>query len=133
MSPRSWPLLDGLRRWRDARQRRWNRRWIGSLRVVDDRLEHVRGGRTIFRIAAGQLRQVEFYKVDRITVDDVCCDLLTDDGQVLTIHEEQEGWAAAVAWLEQLPGFHPAWRRDVLETPFAENRTLAYVRRDRIY
>ena len=73
------------------------------------------------------------YKLDELTTDLVCCDIVTgsDDGeQIRTIHEELPGFDAVMARFEALPGFDRKWRDEVIDPPFATNRTVIYSRGD---
>jgi hypothetical protein len=71
------------------------------------------------------------YKLDELTTDLVCCDIVTGAGdgeQIRTIHEELPGFHAAMASFEILPGFDRRWREAVILPPFATNRTIVYSR-----
>jgi len=74
------------------------------------------------------------YKIDELTTDLVCCDIVTSSGegeQIRTVHEELPGFENLMARLEALPGFNRKWREAVILPPFAENRTIIYERRAR--
>jgi hypothetical protein len=69
------------------------------------------------------------YKLDELTTDLVCCDIVTgaDDGQeIRTIHKELPGFDAVMKGFESLPGFDRQWRNAVVLPPFATNRTVVY-------
>ena len=71
------------------------------------------------------------YKVDELTTDLVCCDVVTDAGegeQMRTIHEELPGFGAAMASFESLPGFDRTWGEAVISPSFEANRTVIYRR-----
>jgi hypothetical protein len=71
------------------------------------------------------------YKLDELTTDLVCCDIVTgagDDEQIRTIHEELAGFDAIMTRFEILPGFDQKWRDEVIDPPFATNRTVIYSR-----
>jgi hypothetical protein len=48
---------------------------------------------------------------------------------MVTAHEDLEGWEELTACLRDLPGFDGEWFAKVSQPPFAEGRTLVYVRR----
>lgn len=112
-----------------TREARRFRRWHGYLRISDGRLERIRRRALIFSLDLDEVSRVEFYKVDQITVDCVCCDTHMQDSSAWTIDEDLDGWSEAIAWLDLLPGFLSTWRRRLIQPPFAENRTVAFVRR----
>lgn len=69
------------------------------------------------------------YKIDELTTDLVCCDIVTGSGdgeQIRTIHEEIPGFDTVMAHFEALPGFNKQWRDAVILPPFATNRTTIY-------
>jgi hypothetical protein len=71
------------------------------------------------------------YKLDELTTDLVCCDIVTcagDGEQIRTIHEELPGFGAAMKSFESLPGFDREWRDAILLPPSATNRTVIYSR-----
>jgi len=71
------------------------------------------------------------YKLDELTTDLVCCDIVTGAGdgeQIRTIHEELPGFDAAMKHFESLPGFDRQWRDMVILPPFATNRAVIYSR-----
>lgn len=82
-------------------------------------------------VSLDEIEAVIAYKLDEITTDLVCCDIVTDVGdgeQIRTIHEELPGFDAAMARFETLPGFDGKWRDKVIDPPFATNRTVIYSR-----
>lgn len=82
-------------------------------------------------VALDEVRAVVVYKLDELTTDLVCCDIVTgagDNEQIRTIHEELPGFEAAMRSFETLPGFNRQWRDAVVLPPFATNRTVAYER-----
>lgn len=100
-----------------------------AVRIVDDAVVGVKGDHVRVRIPRALLRRVDMYKIDHITVDLVCCDIVFGQGDSLftsTFHEELEGWDDLLAWLETLPGFRSDWRSAVIQPPFAENRTTVF-------
>jgi hypothetical protein len=82
-------------------------------------------------VSLEQVSAVVAYKLDELTTDLVCCDIVTGSGdgeQIRTIHEELAGFDDLMAHLEILPGFDRKWREAVILPPFAENRTILYER-----
>lgn len=82
-------------------------------------------------ISFQEFSQIIAYKIDELTSDLVCCDIVTGSGsgeQVRSVHEETPGFEALMARFETLPGFHPKWREAVILPPFANNPTIIYNR-----
>ncbi|GAA0296808.1 hypothetical protein GCM10009087_03250 [Sphingomonas oligophenolica] len=82
-------------------------------------------------VSLDEVRAIIAYKLDELTTDLVCCDIVTGAGdgeQIRTIHEELSGFDAAMAKFENLPGFNREWRDAVIDPTFATNRTLIYSR-----
>lgn len=82
-------------------------------------------------VSLEEVSAIVAYKLDELTTDLVCCDIVTgaDDGeQIRTIHEELPGFDAAMASFENLPGFNRQWRDAVILPPFDTNRTVIYSR-----
>jgi len=77
-------------------------------------------------VSLGEINAVVVYKLDEITTDLVCCDIVTGAGdgeQIRTVHEELPGFDLAMARLEALPAFNRMWRDEVILPPLATNRT----------
>jgi len=91
-------------------------------------LEAILREKVLFRLERETILAVEFFKRDMITVDDLCCDIYVE-GAVWRIDEELPGWNAALAWLEELPGFRKNWWDDVMQPPMAECRQVVFDRR----
>lgn len=82
-------------------------------------------------VSLDEINAVIAYKLDEITTDLVCCDIVTgvgDGEQIRTIHEELPGFDLAMARLEALPAFNQMWRSEVILPPFATNRTTIFSR-----
>lgn len=82
-------------------------------------------------VSLDEVRAIVAYKLDELTTDLVCCDIVTgaaDGEQIRTIHEELLGFDAAMKAFEALPGFDRQWRDAVVLPPFATNRTVIYDR-----
>lgn len=83
-------------------------------------------------VSLDKVRAIVAYKIDELTTDLVCCDIVTGSGhgeQIRTIHEEIPGFDAVMARFETLPGFNRKWRETVILPPFASNRAIIYDRR----
>ena len=85
------------------------------------------GGYMILHFDLPDVERVIFYKLDRITIDLICCDVEAD-GKTWTFHEELEVWAALMSRLEALPGFRADWFAAVSKPAFALCETVAYKR-----
>lgn len=82
-------------------------------------------------VALDEVSAIVDYKLDELTTDLVCCDIVTGAGdgeQIRTIHAELLGFDAAVKAFDALPGFDRQWRDAVVFPPFATNRTIIYDR-----
>ena len=71
--------------------------------------------------------RVEFFKRDEITTDLICCEVTVGD-IVHYHHEDAPGWDVFVSELQALPGFDCDWYAKVFKPPFAECRTVAFLR-----
>jgi len=83
-------------------------------------------------VSLDEVSAVVVYKIDELTTDLICCDIVTSSGegeQIRTIHEELPGFENLMARLEALPGFNRKWREAVTLPPFAESRAIIYERR----
>ncbi len=87
----------------------------------------------IANLPLGIIERVEFYKRHLLTIDLVCCDVITNEElpQVWTFHEDMAGWPRLLQHLQHLPGFVRGWQHEVIQPPFAENRFVAFDRRSR--
>lgn len=78
-----------------------------------------------------EVRAIVAYKIDELTTDLVCCDIVTGSGdgeQIRTIHEEIPGFSMVMTRFEALPGFNKQWRDAVILPRFCANRTTIYNR-----
>ena len=67
------------------------------------------------------------YKRDLITTDLICFDMVLDDGSLIEINEEMDGFDHLLTALErQFPLFDRTWPDKVVHPPFAPNRTIVY-------
>ncbi|WP_084647011.1 hypothetical protein [Mesorhizobium sp. WSM2561] len=83
-------------------------------------------------VSLDEVSAVISYKIDELTTDLICCDIVIGSGeaeQIRTIHEELPGFDNLMARLEALPGFNRKWRDAIILPAFAENRTIIYQRR----
>lgn len=81
-------------------------------------------------VSFDEVRKIIVYKIDELTTDLICCDIVTgsDEGhQIRTVHEEIPGFDMLMARFETLPGFNSKWC-DAILPPFATNRTTIYNR-----
>jgi hypothetical protein len=82
-------------------------------------------------VSLDEVSAIVAYKIDELTTDLVCCDIVTGSGdgqQIRTVHEEISGFETVMARFEALPGFNKQWRETVILPPFATNRTTIYNR-----
>ena len=79
-------------------------------------------------IALDKVAKVQFYKLDELTTDLICCELTLDDGGTLFLHEEMHGWDDQMGRLATLPGFDADWFAKVAFPPFATCHTIAFER-----
>ncbi|OAN67261.1 hypothetical protein A7X12_00020 [Sphingomonas sp. TDK1] len=82
-------------------------------------------------VSLDEVHAIVAYKLDELTTDLVCCDIVTgaaDGEHIRTIHEDLCGFDAAMKAFEALPGFDRKWRDAVTLPPFATNRTVIYDR-----
>jgi hypothetical protein len=82
-------------------------------------------------VSLDEVSAIVTYKIDELTTDLVCCDIVTglgDGEQRRTIHEQIRGFGTVMARFEALPGFNKQWRDAVILPPFATNRTTIYNR-----
>lgn len=82
-------------------------------------------------ILLDEIGAVLAYKVDELTTDLVCLDIVTRVGEsekVHTIHEELPGFDLALTSLEALPAFNRKWREAVILPPFATTPVTIYYR-----
>lgn len=88
--------------------------------------------RPLWRCALSDIVRIDAYKRDQITVDLICFDIWYEkDGEswMVTAHEDLHGWDELTERLRTLTGFDRDWFAKVSQPPFAECRTLVYVRR----
>ena len=96
--------------------------------VVDNGFAIVRAKATDV-VSLDEVADIIAYKIDELTSDLVCCDIVigSGDGQkIRTIHEDSPGFDGLMAFFETLPGFNPKWHDAVIFPPFATNRTTIY-------
>jgi len=82
-------------------------------------------------VSFAEVSAIVAYKLDELTTDLLCCDIVLGAGdgkQIRTIHEELPGFDTAMKAFEALPGFDRQWREAVLLSPFAMKRTVVYDR-----
>jgi hypothetical protein len=82
-------------------------------------------------VSLDEVSAIVAYKVDELTADLVCCDIVTNSGdgeQIRTIHEEIPGFDILMDRFELLAGFNKQWRDAVMLPPFGTQRTTVYNR-----
>ena len=79
-------------------------------------------------IALDKVAKVQFYKLDELTTDLICCELTLDDGGTLFLHEEMHGWDDQMGRLAILPGFDADWFAKVAFPAFATCHHIAFER-----
>jgi hypothetical protein len=82
-------------------------------------------------VSLDEVNAIVAYKIDELTTDLVCCDIVTGSGdgeQIRTIHEEIPGFETVMARFQALPGFDKQWREAVIVPSFVTNRTTIYNR-----
>lgn len=82
-------------------------------------------------VSLDEISEIIAYKINELTTDLVCCDIVAGSGdgeRIRTIHEEIAGFDELMARFETLPGFNSKWRDAVILPPFATNRTTIYHR-----
>ena len=67
------------------------------------------------------------YKRDLITTDLICFEIVLDDGSMIEINEEMDGFDLFLNGLEStFESYNRTWPDSVVLPPFAPNRTLVY-------
>lgn len=67
------------------------------------------------------------FKLDGLTVDEICLDLFFGNGSYLRLTESLPGWPAFLQQLAaRFPSIPPHWEWDVVHPPFATNQTLLF-------
>jgi hypothetical protein len=67
-------------------------------------------------VSFDEVSAIVAYKLDALTTDLICCDIVTGAGdgeRIRTIHEELLGFEAVMTSFEVLPGFDRKWRDEV--------------------
>ena len=79
-------------------------------------------------IALDKVAKVQFYKLDELTTDLICCELTLDGGGALFLHEDMYDWDDQLGRLATLPGFDADWFMKVAQPAFATCHTIAFER-----
>jgi hypothetical protein len=79
------------------------------------------------QLPPSQVAKVTFYKLDEITTDLICCEVVVA-GKTWNFHEELAGWELLIDHLQSLPGFRSDWFAAVSQPAFAASATLAFSR-----
>ena len=78
-----------------------------------------------------EVRAVIAWKLDELTSDLVCCEIVTDSRggeQVRTVHEELAGFEALMTRFAELPGFDRHSWEAVIGPVFETDRRIIYTR-----
>lgn len=84
-------------------------------------------------ISISAVTSIIFFKRDEITTDLICCEVTVtgvEGTQTYLFHEDLPYFDELITQFETLDGFDMKWREKVVLPPFAENRTVAYERKD---
>jgi hypothetical protein len=77
------------------------------------------------------IERLQAYKVDLLTTDEICIDIIFDNKTII-VTEETKGWYQFIdKGKSALPFINDNWEALVLETPFEYNLTTIYERADR--
>lgn len=80
-------------------------------------------------VAFDQVQRVTAWKLDRLTTDLVCVEIVSGEAPgslARTLTEDIPGFEALMRRLESLPGFDADWRAKVLLPPFRDCRTTIF-------
>ena len=67
------------------------------------------------------------FKLDLLTIDEICLDLFYTNGSSLQLTESFPGWTTLLRHLNtHFPSIPPEWEWDVMQPPFATNLTLLF-------
>ena len=67
------------------------------------------------------------FKLDLLTLDEICLNLFFANGSSLRLTESLPGWPALLRHLSTpFPSIPPRWECDVMQLPFATNMTLLF-------
>lgn len=107
-------------------------RTVERIFVRDGQVGVERGRDVLWRCGVADIVRIEAYKRDQGAVDLICFDIWyeADGGPWMVMaHEDLEGWEDLTARLRKLERFDPNWFAKVSQPPFAECRTVVYLRR----
>ena len=88
-------------------------------------------GGIVDAVSFDDVRAIVAYRLDEVTSDLLCCDIITgsvDDEQIRTIHEDIPGFEATMTRCEVLPGFDKGWRAAALRPQGVKTRMTIYHR-----
>lgn len=72
------------------------------------------------------------FKLDLLTLDEICLDLFFANGSSLRVTESLPGWPALLRHMSaHFPSIPPEWEWDVMQPPYATNLTLLFDRAGR--
>ena len=75
-----------------------------------------------------RVTRVEFYKIDELTTDLICCQISLGGSETLLLHEEMVGWEDQIERLAGLKDFDQNWFAKVAQPPFAPCNHVAFER-----
>jgi hypothetical protein len=96
----------------------WQRRQSTALAITPE---------TIAQLPLADIEMVTFYKLDEITTDLICCEIVVG-GTVRTFHEEMKGWNLLLRHIERLPGFRADWFSALSRPAFEPCEIVAFKR-----
>ncbi len=97
------------------------------VKVSDDGLS-IKLSSVIRNIRWDDIEEINAYKLDRLTSDEICFDIVLSE-TVITISGEIEGWQTFTEKLEaMLTGFDKEWFAKVAHPAFKTNLTTVYQR-----
>ncbi len=113
-------MLKSLRQGLD----RWRSRNDPLLEVCETGFSLTQGNRAQQTIWT-EIRAIFAYKIDLITIDQICLNFETRSGEIV-VHEGMQGYEELLAGLERHLGLTPEWSLDVMFPAFEENLTQIY-------
>ena len=78
------------------------------------------------QIPIAEVKKVEFYKINELTTDLICCHVSLVGGKSILIHEDMDGWDRQIQRLTNLTAFDSDWFAKVSQPPFAPSNHVAF-------
>ncbi len=82
-------------------------------------------GKRIQRTRWDEISAIFAYKIDLVTIDQICLNFETQSGEIV-VHEGMQGYEELLEALEQHLGLTPEWTLEVMFPAFEENLTQIY-------